>query len=75
MSDKESNALPNKESLLKRSTRFIREVRKEVSQVVFPTRHDASITTLIVCIFAFLMSLYLLLVDRSILFVVQSIMG
>jgi preprotein translocase SecE subunit len=75
MSDKESGVSSPKKSLIFRSRKFIAEVKKEVSQVVCPTRHDAGITTLIVCILAFIMSLYLLLVDRSILFLVQYIMG
>ncbi|MDR1908248.1 MAG: preprotein translocase subunit SecE [Holosporales bacterium] len=65
----------SKEPLLKRTVKFIHEVRKEVSQVVWPTRRDAGITTIIVCIFASLMSLYLLLVDQSVLYLVQAIMN
>ncbi|MDR1208299.1 MAG: preprotein translocase subunit SecE [Holosporales bacterium] len=75
MSDKEPAVGSQKKSLILRIRKFVAEVRKEVSQIVCPTRHDAGITTLIVCILAFIMSLYLLLVDRSILFIVQSIMG
>jgi preprotein translocase SecE subunit len=75
MNDKDSSVSSQKKSLALRIRKFVAEVRKEVSQVVCPTRHDAGITTLIVCILAFIMSLYLLLVDRSILFIVQSIMG
>ncbi|MDR0631166.1 MAG: preprotein translocase subunit SecE [Holosporales bacterium] len=75
MNEKESAASSQNRSLILRSRKFVAEVRKELAQVVCPTRHDAGVTTLIVCILAFIMSLYLLVVDRSILFLVQSIMG
>lgn len=64
-----------KESWVVRSKKFISEVRKEVSQVVWPTRKEVMVTTIIIGIFALIASLYLLVVDRCILFSVQAIMG
>lgn len=64
-----------KESFSQRSKKFLSEVSKEISQVIWPTRRETSITTLVVCIFAFIMSLYLLFIDRCVLFAVQAIIG
>ena len=68
-------SLSQKESFFQRSRKFLSEVTKEVSQVVWPTRRETSVTTAVVCVFAFIVSLYLLIVDRCILFAVQAIMG
>lgn len=62
-------------SWAERCRKFLAEVRKEVSQVVWPTRREVVVTTVIVGLFALIISLYLLVVDRSILFIVQKIMG
>ncbi|MDR3285719.1 MAG: preprotein translocase subunit SecE [Holosporales bacterium] len=64
-----------KSSVLQKSLIFLGEVKKEISQVIWPTRNEAGITTLVVCIFAFIMSIYLFIVDRSLLAIIQSIMG
>lgn len=62
-------------SIWQKSRTFLQEVKKEVSLVVWPTRKETSLTTMIVCIFAFIMSLYLLFVDRSLFFIVQKILN
>ncbi|MDR2464397.1 MAG: preprotein translocase subunit SecE [Holosporales bacterium] len=67
--------LTPKVPLFQRCKKFFSEVKKEISQVVWPTRRETSITTFVVCIFALVMALYLFLIDRSILFVIQSIMN
>lgn len=63
-----------KVSIWQKSCIFLSEVKKEILQVVWPTKKETMLTTVIVCVFAFIMALYLLLVDRTLLFVVQSIM-
>jgi preprotein translocase subunit SecE len=62
-------------SVSQRSVKFLSEVKKEVSQVVWPTRKETNVTTIVICVFAIIMSLYLWIVDRGILFVIRSIMG
>lgn len=64
-----------KGSWIQRSKKFLAEVRKEVSQVVWPTRHEAMVTTVIVCVFAFIVSLYLLGIDNILIYVVQKLIG
>lgn len=64
-----------KGSWVQRSRKFLSEVRKEVSQVVWPTRRETAITTVIVGIFAFVVSVYLLAVDNVLIWVVQKLIG
>lgn len=63
-----------KVSIWQKSYTFLSEVKKEILQVVWPTKKETTLTTAVVCVFAFIMALYLLLVDRTLLFVIQSIM-
>lgn len=62
-------------SIWNKSITFLTEVKREVSQVVWPTRKETSLTTVMVCVFAFVMALYLLLVDRSLFYIVQKIIN
>lgn len=66
---------PAKGSWLQRSRKFLQEVHKEVSQVVWPTRRETGITTVIIGIFAFIVSVYLLAVDNVLIWVVQKLIG
>ncbi|GHS95087.1 hypothetical protein AGMMS49949_09250 [Alphaproteobacteria bacterium] len=63
-----------KGSIVQRSLTFLAEVRKEVAQVVWPKRKETSMTAVVVCIFAFIMAFYLLIVDQSLIFILQGIM-
>jgi preprotein translocase subunit SecE len=67
--------LTPKVPLFQRCKKFFYEVKKEILQVVWPTRRETSVTTLVVCIFALMMATYLFLVDRCLLFIIQSIMN
>ncbi|MDR0625468.1 MAG: preprotein translocase subunit SecE [Holosporales bacterium] len=62
-------------SWYRKSSKFLSEVVKEVSQVVWPSRKEVSISTIVICIFACIMAAYLFLIDRGLLFIIQSIMG
>lgn len=63
-----------KTSLIKKTMTFLSEVKKEISQVIWPGRKETSLTTVIVCIFAFVMSIYLFAVDQTLLKIIQWIM-
>jgi preprotein translocase subunit SecE len=68
---------PNKSDMswYAKAVKFLSEVKKEVSQVVWPARKEASVSTVIVCALACIMAVYLFAVDRSLLFLVQLIIG
>lgn len=54
---------------------FVRQVRQEVSKVVWPTRREAMITTIMVFIMASVMSIFFLGVDQLWSFVVSFLLG
>ncbi|MCC3862619.1 preprotein translocase subunit SecE [Pseudemcibacter aquimaris] len=54
---------------------FVRQVRQEVSKVVWPTRKEAMITTIMVFIMASVMSIFFLGVDQLWSFVVSFLLG
>jgi preprotein translocase SecE subunit len=62
-----------KMSVFGKTHKFYREVVKEVKQVVWPTLRETRMTTIVVCIFAFIVSLYLLCVDKFVVLVLQTI--
>lgn len=53
---------------------FVREVRQEVAKVVWPTRQETMITTLIVFIFVTIMALVFLMIDSVFSNVIKWIM-
>lgn len=54
---------------------FVRQVRQEVSKVTWPTRKEAVVTTVMVFIMVFIMSLFFLGVDKILSGLVRWILG
>lgn len=54
---------------------FVRQVRQEVSKVSWPTRKEATITTIMVFIMASVMSIFFLGVDKLWAYVVGLLLG
>ena len=54
---------------------FVRQVRQEVSKVVWPTRKEATITTIMVFIMAAVMSIFFLGVDKIWAYLIQLLLG
>lgn len=54
---------------------FIQQVRAEVAKVVWPTRREVALTTLMVFILAALTALFFSLVDLGIRFGLSGILG
>ncbi len=54
---------------------FVQQVRSEVSKVVWPTRREVMITSVMVFIMAMLTALFFFLVDWSIRLGLQGILG
>ncbi len=55
--------------------KFIREVRQETSKVTWPTRKETIITTVMVFIMVFLLSLFFLGVDQVLAVMVKLVLG
>jgi preprotein translocase subunit SecE len=53
---------------------FVRQIRTEMSKVVWPTRKEATVTTIMVCIMAAVMSIFFLIADKGIAFVIEQIL-
>ncbi|MDR0632895.1 MAG: preprotein translocase subunit SecE [Holosporales bacterium] len=64
-----------KKTLLQRGLLFLSEVKSEIKQVFWPTKKEAGVTTVVVCIFAFVMAAYLFIIDRSLLSLIQWIIN
>ena len=54
---------------------FMQEVRQEVAKVTWPTRKVVSITTLMVLIMVALASIFFLLVDQTLSWIVRLVLG
>jgi len=54
---------------------YIQQVRTEVSKVVWPTRREVLLTTVMVFILAALTALFFSLVDLTIQFGLRSVLG
>ncbi len=54
---------------------FMQEVRQEVSKVTWPTWKEVWITTVMVLIMVALASIFFLLVDQALSFVVRFVLG
>lgn len=59
----------------KSPAQFVREVRAELRRVVWPTRRETGVATLMVFVMVTIMSLFFLLVDQVISTAVQAILG
>ena len=56
-----------KQSLVKRILAFIQEVKQETKKVTWPSRREATLTTVVVFIFAMLAAIYFVIVDKIII--------
>ena len=54
---------------------FIREVRREVSKVTWPTRKETMVTTGMVFLMVFLAALFFFLVDQVLALLVRLVLG
>ncbi len=54
---------------------FMQQVRAEVSKVVWPTRRETTVTTIMVAIMATLVALFFLLVDQIIKLGLEGILS
>ena len=54
---------------------FIREVRREVSKVTWPTRKETMVTTGMVFLMVFLAALFFFLVDQVLALFVRLVLG
>jgi len=54
---------------------FSREVRQEFDKVTWPTRKEATVTTIMVFIMVVMASIFFVLADWGLQFVVSSILG
>lgn len=54
---------------------FIREVRREMSKVTWPTRRETLVTTAMVFIMVFLAAMFFFVVDQVLALVVRLVLG
>ena len=54
---------------------FVRQVRQEVSKVVWPTRKETMVTTIMVFIMAAFMAVFFLGVDQVLSYLIKLILG
>ncbi|MDA0655031.1 MAG: preprotein translocase subunit SecE [Proteobacteria bacterium] len=54
---------------------FIREVRQEANKVTWPTQKETGVTTIMVFIMVFIASVFFLLTDQLIAFLVKLVLG
>ncbi len=54
---------------------FLQQVRSEIKKVVWPTRNETLISTIMVLVMVLLASLFFMLADQLISFIVQSILS
>ena len=52
---------------IRQTEQFIRQVRDEVGKIVWPTRRDVILTSIIVSIIALMVSVFLLVVDQGVI--------
>ncbi len=64
-----------KQSLVKRILAFIQEVKQETKKVTWPSRREATLTTVVVFIFAMLAAIYFVIVDKIIITLLKFITG
>jgi preprotein translocase subunit SecE len=54
---------------------FIKQVRQEMSRVTWPTKNEMTVTLVMVLVLAFVASLFLLLTDTTLSYLLQLILG
>ncbi len=55
--------------------RFVREVRREITKVIWPTRKETGVATGMVFVMVTIMSIFFLLVDELIAWAVQLVLN
>ncbi|MEM7071252.1 MAG: preprotein translocase subunit SecE [Pseudomonadota bacterium] len=55
--------------------KFVREVRREISKVVWPTRKETGVATIMVFVMVFIMAVFFLIVDEIMAWGVQLILS
>jgi len=55
--------------------KFLQEVRQEVNKITWPSRNETLVSTVMVLIFVTVASLFFLLADQVIYWLVRSIIG
>jgi len=64
-----------KQSLVKRISVFIQEVKQEIKRVTWPSRRETTLTTVVVFIFSMLAAIYFVIVDKIIVTLLKFITG
>ena len=54
---------------------FMQEVRQEVSKVIWPTRRETTVTTIMVFIMVFLAAIFFLAADQVLSFIVGQLLA
>ncbi len=54
---------------------FLRQVRQEIGKVVWPTRREASMSTLMVVLFTVCAAVYFFVVDQILAYAMKMILG
>lgn len=54
---------------------FMRQVRQEIGKVVWPTRREASMSTLMVVLFTVCAAVYFFVVDQVLAYAMKLILG
>lgn len=54
---------------------FVRQIRQEISKVVWPTRKETVVTTIMVFIMAAIMAIFFLGVDYVLSYLIKLILG
>jgi len=54
---------------------FMREVKREVAKVTWPTRKETAVSTAMVFVMVFLAAVFFLLVDQVISFAIRLVLG
>ena len=60
---------------MKNPVQFVNEVRAEASKVVWPTRKEAGLTTVMVFVMATLVAIFFFLVDRILSFGIDIVLN
>ncbi len=54
---------------------FVRQVRREASKVIYPTRKEVTVTTVMVFVFVMLAATYFLIIDQVLVRCIHFILG
>ena len=60
---------------LKSSVKFIQDVRKELSKIVWPSKADVVVSSIMALVLGALASVFLFSVDQAVIYLLQFILG